>query len=162
LALLTLIYKFTPLYGHYLTSKKNHENDPQKGNIDIDELMAKIDKRIAELEEEERREQEALKKKASEQKQEETKKPEVKRTPNKKDDRSTCSIVIKSISSFEMTSAVICTYLGLPSQEGDSLLRKTLARKDRKLTGIPCDKASMMMTMFRNIGTIATKVDEVA
>lgn len=148
------------LASNDLTSKKIHENDPQNGNIDIDELMAKIDKRIAELEEEERREQEALKKRASEQK--EAKKTEAKRMLDPKGNKSTCSIVIKNISSFEMTSAVICTYLGLPSQEGDSLLRKTLARKDRKLTGIPSDKASMMMTMFRNIGTIATKVDEVA
>ena len=144
-----------------LASKKNHENDTEEHDIDIDKLMEKIDKRIAELEEEERREQEALKKRASEQKQKEAKKPEAKRILDPKGNKSTCSIVIKNISSFEMTSAVICTYLGLPSQEGDSLLRKTLARKDRKLTGIPSDKASMMMTMFRNIGTIATKVDEV-
>ncbi len=80
--------------------------------------------------------------------------------PNTKDKKPTCSIVFKSMESFEKTSAVICSYLGMPSEEGDRLLNRAMTSGNRKIRGIPSDKATKMIARFKQIGTIATKIDD--
>lgn len=136
--------------------------DEEETNIYINQLIADIDRCIAELEEEERKEQEELEKRGKMQKQEAVKKTEVKKETDTKVKRSEIAIVFKNINSFEKTVAVIGECLDMPKEVGDILLRQALSRGHHTIRGIPGDKASEMLAKFKQIGTIATIIEDVA
>lgn len=135
-------------------------DDEEERNDYINRLVASIDKRIAELEEEERKEHEASNCRNEQMKKGESSQ-EKKNTESKKK-KSTSAIVFKNIESFEKTSAVISECLEIPPEAGNILLRQALSKGRRTIKGIPTDKASKMITEFKRIGTMASKIDDVA
>lgn len=129
------------------------EFDEEGRNDYINQLIGRIDKRIAELEEEERKEKEAVthQEKADAEKRCNAEMKEVK-----------CSVVIKKIDSFEKTASIIGECMGITSEAGSIILQRAMSKGHRTIKGIPSDKASRMIKMFNQIGTLATKIDEAA
>ena len=48
------------------------------------------------------------------------------------------------------------------SEAGSIILQRAMSKGHRTIKGIPSDKASRMIKMFNQIGTLATKIDEAA
>lgn len=149
------------------STKMTNEDDAscldveEKDNF-ISQKIANIGRQIAELEEKECKEKEALEKQKKTQIQETLKKTEVKKEKDTKATRSKCTIVFKNISSFEKTVAIIGECLDMPTEAGNILLSQALSRDHRMIKGIPSNKASKMIAKFKQIGTIAAMIDDVA
>lgn len=152
--------------GALSASSKNGSNDnllcfdEEERDDYISQLVASIDRRIAELEEEERKEQEQSRncKKEKKNKNGNSSLPQ----KNVEEMNPTSVIEFITIESFEKTSAIISECLEMPTEVGNILLRQALSNKHRRINGIPSDKALKMITEFKQIGTIATRIDDVA
>ena len=129
--------------------------DEEERNYQINQLIGRIDKRIAELEEEERKEKAQMEKKEKAGVEETIQKPVA-----KEDVR--CSIVFKKIVSFEKTASIIGACLGITTETGNIVLQRAMSKGHHTINGIPSDKAAKMIDMFKEIGTIATMVNKAA
>ena len=135
--------------------------DEDERNARINQLIANIDRHIAEIEEKERKEQKRSDNYRNKQKKAAEKDSLGKKNSEMSEKKATSAIVFKNIESFEKTSAVISEYLEMPSESGNNLLRQALSKGHCTIKGIPSEKAAKMITEFKRIGTIAAKIDYV-
>lgn len=98
-----------------------------------------------------------LNKASNESKKNASRKKDVKKT----DRKSTCAIVIGNIDSVEKTVDVISKFFDIPLEAGCILLEQALLTKNRKIRGIPRDKVSRMIAELKEVGTVATMVDDI-
>jgi len=136
--------------------------DEDERDMFINQMIADIDKRIAELEEEERIQKEEFEKQKREQGKKEQKNPKETNTSDSNAKSKKSAIVLKNIVSFEQTATVISECLGIPLEAGGIMLRNALSSNHRTIKGIPSDRAKKMMAKFRQIGTLARMIEDAA